>query len=116
MKLYNQLATWWPLLSPHTEYEEEAELYLSVIKNYKKDIQEGVEFGSGGGSNAFYFKKYFKMTLTDLSENMVSESKKLNPELEHFIGDMKTIDLNNTYDLVFIHDAITYYGIVCQLK
>lgn len=108
MKLYNELSTWWPLLSPYTEYEEESALYLKIIQKYHQRIYTALEFGSGGGSNAFYMKDYFKMTLTDLSPQMITISTDLNPDCEHKQGDMRTIDLGRTFDLVFIHDAITY--------
>jgi hypothetical protein len=39
---------------------------------------------------------------------MLVISKKLNPECEHYLGDMKTLRLNKTFDAVFIHDAIMY--------
>ena len=79
MKLYKELAEWWPLLSPHTEYEEEAHLFLKIIQQYHPQVKEALEFGSGGGSNAFYLKKHFSMTLTDLSADMLEVSRKLNP-------------------------------------
>ncbi|MDQ0429530.1 SAM-dependent methyltransferase [Planomicrobium stackebrandtii] len=109
MKLYKELAEWWPLMSPHTEYEEEAELFLKIIKRYHPAVKDALEFGSGGGSNAFYLKKYFSMTLTDLSPDMLAVSRELNPDCPHLQGDMRTIEVEGTYDLVFIHDAITYF-------
>ncbi len=39
---------------------------------------------------------------------MIEVSKKLNPECEHFAGDMRYLNLNKTFDAVFIHDAIMY--------
>lgn len=108
MKLYKELAEWWPLMSPHTEYEEEAGLYLEIIRRYHPDVRQAVEFGSGGGSNAFYFKQHFSMVLTDLSPDMLGISRKLNPECEHIQGDMRDLDLGSRFDLVFIHDAIMY--------
>ena len=109
MKLYKELAEWWPLLSPHTEYEEEAGLYLEMIRRYQPDVEHGVEFGSGGGSNAFYFKRHFSMTLTDLSPEMLKVSRELNPDCEHIQGDMRNLDLHAQFDLVFIHDAIMHF-------
>lgn len=109
MKLYQELATWWPLLSPHTEYEEEAHLFLKIIRQYHPAVKEALEFGSGGGSNAFYLKKYFSMTLTDLSPDMLAVSRQLNPDCPHMQGDMRTIEVGSQFDLVFIHDAITYF-------
>lgn len=109
MKLYKELAEWWPLMSPHTEYEEEAGLYLQIIRKFHPGVKHAVEFGSGGGSNAYYLKRQFSMTLTDLSTDMLKVSAKLNQDCEHIQGDMRTLKLNSAFDLVFIHDAIMYF-------
>ena len=108
MKLYKELAEWWPLLSPHSEYEEEAGLFLEIIQRYHPAIHDALEFGSGGGSNAFYLKEHFSMTLTDLSPDMLEVSRQLNPDCLHLQGDMRTIDVGRQFDLVFIHDAISH--------
>jgi len=39
---------------------------------------------------------------------MLDQSRQVNPECEHVVGDMRTLDLGRTFDLVFIHDAIMY--------
>lgn len=109
MKLYKELAEWWPLMSPHTEYEEEAGLFWGIIHRYHPAVRTGLEFGSGGGSNAYYLKRHMSLTLTDLSPDMLQVSRKLNPECQHRQGDMRTISLGKQYDLVFIHDAISYF-------
>ena len=67
-----------------------------------------LELGSGAGSNAFFLKKHFAMTLVDLSPEMLKESRKINPECEHAPGDMRDARLKRTFDAVFIHDAICY--------
>ncbi|MBZ5199936.1 class I SAM-dependent methyltransferase [Planomicrobium chinense] len=115
MKLYKELAEWWPLMSPHTEYEEEAGLYLEIIRRYHPGVRTAVEFGSGGGSNAYYFKQHFSMVLTDLSPDMLEISRKLNPECDHIQGDMRSLDLGSQFDLVFIHDAIMYLTTAADL-
>ncbi|RNF39718.1 class I SAM-dependent methyltransferase [Planococcus salinus] len=109
MKLYKELAEWWPLMSPHTEYEEEASIFLKIIHRYHPEVKKALEFGSGGGSNAFYFKQYFSMTLSDVSPEMLAVSKRLNPECEHLQGDMREFEAGALFDLVFIHDAISYF-------
>lgn len=109
MKLYSELAEWWPLMSPHTEYEEEAGLYLEIIRRYHPNVKSAVEFGSGGGSNAYYLKQHFPMTLTDLSPEMLKVSRGLNPDCAHIEGDMRSLDLEKKFDLVFIHDAIMHF-------
>src|SRR5690606_32065265 len=35
-------------------------------------------------------------------------SRRLNPELEHVEGDMRSLQLGRMFDAVFIHDAIMY--------
>ena len=39
---------------------------------------------------------------------MLALSRTLNPECEHLEGDMRTLRLGRTFDVVFIHDAISY--------
>ncbi len=108
MRLYNELADWWHLLSSPGDYAEEADLYWGAITKYKPDVRTALELGSGGGNNAFHLKKKCAFTLTDIAPEMIRVSKGLNPECAHFVGDMRAIRLNQTFDLVFIHDAIMY--------
>ena len=67
-----------------------------------------LELGSGGGNNAFHLKSNFDMTLVDIAPAMIAVSRALNPECEHHVGDMRTVNLGRTFDAVFIHDAIMY--------
>jgi SAM-dependent methyltransferase len=69
---------------------------------------DGSRAGIGGGNNALYLKSKFEMTLVDLSPQMLTVSRTLNPECEHREGDMRTVNLGRTFDAVFIHDAIAY--------
>jgi SAM-dependent methyltransferase len=109
-KLYNELSTWWPLLSPVGDYTEEAAFFLQVVRDAGLPPNPSLlELGCGGGSNAYHLKPYFpQMTLTDLSPQMLAISQTLNPECEHLQGDMRTLRLNRTFDVVFVHDAIDY--------
>jgi trans-aconitate methyltransferase len=109
-RMYGDLASWWPLISPYEGYADEAGFFLQVLK--ETGLPESpslLELGSGGGSNAYYMKKVFSpVTLSDLSEGMLEQSRALNPECEHVEGDMRTLRLGRTFDVVFIHDAIDY--------
>lgn len=109
-KLYNELAIdWYQLLTPLSEYKEEAGLYYQILEERLKPPPSTIlELGSGAGHNAYYMKQWYKLTLSDISEDMLVISKNLNPECEHHLGDMKTLRLNETFDAVFIHDAIMY--------
>ena len=108
-KLYEELAEWWPLLSAPDEYEEEAAAYARFLGEVGEgEARTVLELGSGGGNNAFYLKRSFEMTLVDLSPGMQEHSRRLNPECEHHLGDMRSIRLGRQFDRVFIQDAICY--------
>jgi SAM-dependent methyltransferase len=108
LAIYSTLAQWWPLLSHPKDYEEEAKIYTDILIRNCHSLNHVLELGSGGGNNASHLKKHFAMTLVDLSPQMLEVSKKLNPECEHIVGDMKDIRLNQQFDAVFVHDAINY--------
>lgn len=67
-----------------------------------------LELGSSGGHNAVYLKSRFAMPLVDLSEDMLTVSRHLNPDCAHHLGDMRTVRLGRTCDAVFVHDAVDY--------
>src|SRR4030042_4181512 len=108
-RLYNELADWFHLLTAPEDYREEAEFYRQIFaENCKRKLRTLLELGSGGGNNASHLKSYFKMTLVDLSAEMLYISHKINPECEHLQGDMRNVRLGRQFDAVFIHDAISY--------
>lgn len=110
-KLYESLAEWWPLMSAPAEYEEAAAIYGErLAQSGDAPAKAVLELGSGGGNNAFFLKRRFKMTLADRSAGMLAHSRRLNPECEHHEGDMRTFRLGDggQFDRVFIQDAICY--------
>jgi SAM-dependent methyltransferase len=117
-KMYSELAAWWPLLSPPAEYSDEAAFFLQVLEDAGlPPAPTLLELGAGGGSNALYLKARFaQVTLTDLSPQMLAVSRALNPECEHQAGDMRTLRLARTFDVVFIHDAIDYMTTEADLR
>ncbi len=117
IKLYDELAAWWPLLSPPEDYAEEAAFFESLIfRDGLPPAPTLLELGCGGGSNAYYFKKRFaRVTLTDRSPQMLDISRALNPECLHHQGDMRTLRLEDRFDVVFIHDAIDYMTTAADL-
>jgi SAM-dependent methyltransferase len=108
MKMYNDLASWWPLVSPPYYVEEAADLLPNLMQAADAAPNTLLELGCGGGSLAFHLKRQLRLTLSDISPAMLHQSQEVNPECEHVLGDMRTLDLGRTFDLVFIHDAIMY--------
>jgi SAM-dependent methyltransferase len=109
LKLYGKLADWYHLLTAPEDYAEEAEFARkTLVDTGGCSIATVLELGSGGGNNAFHLKSSFSMTLTDISEPMLAQSRKINPECEHIAGDMRTLRMGREFDAVFVHDALTY--------
>jgi SAM-dependent methyltransferase len=107
-RMYTDLARWWPMLSPPSEYTEDAALIGSVLRASSPPVRTVLELGSGGGHNAVHLAEDFAMTLVDMAEGMLAVSRALNPGCEHVLGDMRTLRLARTFDAVLIHDAIGY--------
>jgi SAM-dependent methyltransferase len=108
-QLYDSLADWWPVISPLSEYAEEAALYVEMIRGAaRRPVREVLELGSGGGNNASHMKHAFALTLVEPSGRMRELSLALNPECEHVPGDMRTVRLGRAFDAVFVHDAMMY--------
>jgi hypothetical protein len=106
--MYTDLAVWWPLLSPPSHYVEEAADLLPLLDNGDASAQTLLELGAGGGSLASHLKSRFTLTLTDRSSQMLAISAQVNPDCEHIVGDMTTLDLGREFDRVLVHDAIMY--------
>ncbi|MDQ4028628.1 MAG: class I SAM-dependent methyltransferase, partial [Actinomycetota bacterium] len=71
-KLYNELASWFHLLTSPAEYVDEAALYRDTILGASAiPVREVLELGSGGGNNASHMKSHFSLTLVDLSPQML---------------------------------------------
>jgi SAM-dependent methyltransferase len=117
LKLYDELADWWPLLSPPDDYADEAAFFLQMLLDADTPQKRTMlELGSGGGSNAFHLKTHFRMTLVDVAPNMLAVSRAINPECEHLVGDMRSVRLERQFDVVFIHDAIDYMTTEADLR
>jgi hypothetical protein len=108
--LYTSLAPWFHLLTAPEDYELDARHALDVLTaTIGEPPRTVLELGSGGGNSASHMKAYARLTLTDLSEQMLELSRTINPEVEHVQGDMRTLRLERrTFDAVFVHDAVSY--------
>ncbi len=116
-RLYSDLAWTWPIISPVKDYIEETELFSKLIKEHSKiEVKTLLHLGCGGGHNDYTFKKHFKVTSLDISEDMLTLAKKLNPEVNYQYGDMRTMQLGGKYDAVTILDSINYIKTVENLQ
>ena len=116
-KMYEELASWWPLLSSPADYEEEAAFFgKTLAEACDRPPQTVLELGSGGGNNASHLKARFEMVLVELAAGMLTVSRALNPECEHVAGDMRTVRLDRQFDAVFVHDAVMYMITTADLR
>lgn len=117
MRLYSDLAGWFHLLTAPEEYAFEAAYYRkALVETCDGPARTLLELGCGGGNNASHLKQWFTCTLTDLSPEMLAQSGTINPECEHVQGDMRTLRLGRTFDVVFVHDAVVYLTELADLR
>lgn len=107
-RLYQDLAEWWPLISPPDEYVAEAAHLAEVFCSAAIPVRDVLDLGSGGGHVAVHLKDRLTLTLLDRSAGMLATSRRLNPECTHVRGDMRTARLGRTFDAVLVHDAVDY--------
>lgn len=113
-KLYDELADWWQCISPTSDYVDEAAFIGKLFRdNGTKTI---LELGAGGGNVAWHLKREFELTLTDIAPRMLAMSQKQNPDCEHIVADMRTVNLGRTFDGVLIHDASMYLTTEAELR
>lgn len=107
--IYDTLTPWYFLLDPTADHDEEVAGFLAAYARAIEGPRETLlELGAGAGNNAFFAKRAYRCTLTDLSPSMQALSRALNPECEHVLGDMRTLRLGCTFDAVLVHDAVVY--------
>lgn len=117
MKLYGELAEWYPTFSSPEESRQEASLFARILTEAGDAAPRSVlELGSGVGNNASHLKAHFAMTLVDLSPRMLAVSTALNPECEHIEGDIRSVRLGRAFDAVFVHDAICHMTSEADLR
>ena len=108
-RMYTDLAWAWPIISPPEDYTGEAERFRSaIVKRSKIPVNTLLDMGCGGGHNDFHLKRHFQVTGTDISTGMLENARRLNPDVDYQIGDMRTAGLGKEFDAVIIADSIMY--------
>ena len=108
-RLYNDLAHLWPIVSPPEDYLAEARYWRDAIRaGLGPGRHRILELGVGGGHNLSHLTADFEAEAVDLSSRMLDHSRRLNPEVLHHLGDMRTVRLGTVFDAVLIHDAVSY--------
>jgi hypothetical protein len=117
LRMYDELADWFHLLTAPEEYAEEAASILECLREHVDGpLETLLELGSGGGNTASHLRAHLRLTLTDLSPAMLDLSRTLNPGCEHLVADMRSVRLGRTFDAVLIHDAVMYMSTAQDLR
>jgi trans-aconitate methyltransferase len=106
--LYSELVSWYRLVDPPEDHADETTIYEAAFLAAAPRAETLLELGAGAGHNAFHLKRRFRCTLTDVSNEMLAVGRQLNPECEHLAGDMRSIRLGRTFDVLLVHDAVVY--------
>ena len=106
--IYDDLVDWYRLLDPLADHAEEAAALEAAARRVVPDATTLLELGSGAGNGAHFMKHSLRCTLTDISPAMLTLSRAVNPECEHLEGDMRSLRLDRSFDIVLAHDAIVY--------
>ncbi len=109
--LYHELACLWPLISPPEDYLAEAELIDRIIHRCLTVIPGKttlLELGAGGGHTLHHLKDTFVSTAVDVSDAMLDNLRRLNPSVRTLTSDMRSLELNEQFDVILLHDAVDY--------
>jgi SAM-dependent methyltransferase len=107
--MYSDLAWTWPIISPPEDYAVEARQFISAFERYSDiPVKTLLNLGCGGGHNDFHLKEHYDVTGVDISDGMLRNATKLNPEVEYLKGDMRSLQLERKFDGVMIADSIMY--------
>lgn len=111
--MYEEFSHLWTQISAPEEYAEEAGLLTDVLFDLL-GLEPGerrptmLEMGVGGGNSLSHMTDFFDAVATDLSPDMLAVSEKVNPSVEHMVGDMRSLRLSRKFDAVIVLDAISY--------
>lgn len=115
--MYDRLAGWFHLLTPPADYVEEAAEARALLEAHVQGpLRSVLELGSGGGNLASHLSGSLEMTLVDPAPGMVELARSINPRARHLVGDMRTLRLEQRFDAVLVHDAITYMTTEADLR
>lgn len=122
-RLYDDLAWLWPVISPPLHYVAEAETLNALIaERLGAGPKRILELGAGGGHTLVHLSVLgadasrdaggwggeHACVAVDLSESMLANCRALLPGVATHVGDMRDLRLDETFDVVLIHDAIDY--------
>ncbi len=82
LRMYEELADWFHLLTAPEEYADEAALVLDLLREHVEgSLETLLELGSGGGNTASHLRSHLRLTLTDVAPPIVSARRSTRPPI-----------------------------------
>ncbi len=107
--MYGELAWAWPIISRKEHYIGEAESFTRAIRQHAPiEPHTLLHLGCGGGHLDFTLKHHFQVTAIDISEGMLVNARRLNPEVTYNQCDMRIARLGQLFDAVMAADSMDY--------
>jgi SAM-dependent methyltransferase len=116
MRLYKDLSYLWPIISPPETYIEEGRFFINRIREFSPNAQTLLNLGCGGGHLDWVLKKEFNITGLDINPEMLKLAKKLNPEVEYLLDDMRVARIEREFDAAIIHDSSCHMESLEELR
>ncbi len=109
-RLYSDLSWLWRMWGdPAGEYAEYTGRLVDWLDRYGHGkYRTALDLGCGGGKFIYSLKNHYEVMGLDLSPQMLSLCAELNPGIPTICADMRQFDLERSFDLIFIDDAISY--------
>ena len=115
--MYLERADWWPVMTPVEAYAEEMAYWNQAIAEViRNDEASLLDLGSGGGHHLYHLDRYQTMVASDLSQPMLELCAELNPGVECLCLEMTDFSLDRRFDIITVHDSLTYLTSEEQLR
>ena len=104
MNIFGDYARYYDLLYSNKNYAGETDYIHGLIQSHHRSAKKILNLGCGSGSHDRHFvAKGYSVTGVDLSEEMLAVARKAAADisaLEYVNGDIRSIRLDNSYDVV----------------
>lgn len=116
-RLYGDLVSLWPFVSPPENYVEEVATFRTRFERHGvADGARVLHLGCGAGSIDYHLKQHYRVTGVDISDGMLAHARGINPEVDYRSGDIRSVRLGEHFDAVLLHDAISYLTSIEELE
>ncbi|MCK9225622.1 MAG: class I SAM-dependent methyltransferase [Candidatus Muirbacterium halophilum] len=115
--MYKEFSQFYDKIMDNVPYDEWASFIIKKIHQHSPQCKNILDIACGTGNITYYLKQEFKVTGTDISNNMLSIAKQKNPECNFIKADMsKNLPITEKFDAITcIYDSLNYLATEEQL-